>query len=111
MAENLPYHEGGAEMLRKQTIKEYLEGLEQKRVFGPGDLVTTVEGPYANQGLMVVEKRKDGTVMIAPAPNTPAIPMQESELYHFDDFHTAFRAALQEHPFSNEELSKDDTNN
>ena len=103
MAEKLPYHEGGAEMLRKQTIKERLEGLKQKRVFGPGDLVTTIEGPYANQGLMVVEKKTDGTVMIAPAPNTPAIPMQESMLYHFDDFHDAFRAALQEHPFSYKE--------
>lgn len=97
-------------MLRKYRIEEYLKRLKQKRVFGPGDLVTTVEGPYANKGLMVVEKKDDGTVMIAPAPNTPAMPMQESQLYHFEDFRDAFRTALQEHPFSHEELFKDNTN-
>lgn len=104
MAEKLSYHEGGSELLRKNAISEYLERLESRREFGPGDLVTTMDGPYANQGLMVVEKRSDKTVLIAPAPNTAPIPMQESQLWHFEDFHDAFKAALEKYPYSMEEL-------
>ncbi|MFA5413048.1 MAG: hypothetical protein WC348_00710 [Patescibacteria group bacterium] len=108
MAERLLYHEGGSELLRRNAIREYLEGLKDKRAFDRGDLVTTMDGPYANQGLMVVEKKGNGTVMIAPAPNTVAIPMQESQLWHFEDFHDAFRAALQKYPYSMEELFSGD---
>ncbi len=102
--EKLPSYQAEKERLRKQAIKEYLERLERKREFNVGDLVTTVDGPYANQGLLVVDKRDDGQIIIAPAPDAPVVVMKEADLYHFKDFHEAFGYALQKYPFSKEEI-------
>ena len=88
-----------AQEFKKATIKNVLESLrpEEKKAFGPGDLVTTLEGPYAHKGLMVVEKKDDGMVRIAPAPNTPAdVEIHESKLWHLNDYSEALKVALVE---------------
>ena len=90
-----------AQDFKKATIEEVLENLEQKKPFGVGDLVITLEGPHAHIGLMVVELKDDGMVRIAPAPNTPTIEIHESKLFHFDDYHEAFKVALVEEQIYN----------
>jgi hypothetical protein len=84
----------GAKQFRTGVIEDALSSLEQKKAFGPGDLVTILGGPYAHQGLMVVEVREDGVTRIAPAPNFPTVEIQTDKLFHFDDYHDAFRKAL-----------------
>jgi len=79
---------------KKRTIAECLLMLEDKKSFGPGDLVATIEGPYANIGLMVVEVNENGTTRVAPAPNTATIEIPTDKLYHIDDYHEAFKVAL-----------------
>lgn len=85
-----------AEDFKKATIKDVLEKIGEKKPFGPGDIVTTLDGLYAHKGLMVVEIKDDGMVRIAPEPNTPTIEIPGSDLWHFDDYHEAFKAALVE---------------
>lgn len=79
---------------KKATIEHVLSTIEEKKPFDVGDLVMTLEGPHAHMGLMVVEKKEDGIVRIAPAPNTPTEEIHESKLWHFDDYHEAFKVAL-----------------
>ena len=83
-----------AERFKKATIENILRNLEQKKPFGPGDFVATLEGPHAHKGLMVVEIKENGMIKIAPAPNMPTIEINEAELFHFDDYHEAFKVAL-----------------
>lgn len=90
-----------AQSFKRATIKEVLTILEQKKPFGPSDIVTTLEGPYAHIGLMVVELKENGIVRIAPAPNMPTIEIHESKLFHFDDYHEAFKLALIEEQIFN----------
>ena len=83
-----------AERFKKSTIEDILSNSEQKKSYRPGDIVTTLEGPHAHIGLMVVELKENGMVRVAPAPNTPTVEIHESKLFHFDDYHEAFKAAL-----------------
>lgn len=80
----------------KATIESVLGSMEREKLksFGPGDLVTTLEGPYAHKGLMVVEKRTDGIVLILPAPHEVHVEIPHDQLFHFDDYHEAFKVAL-----------------
>lgn len=83
-----------AEILKKDTIQRVLINLEQKRPFGPNDIVTTLEGPHAHKGLKVIELKENGMVRVAPAPNIPIVEIHESKLFHFDDYQEAFKLAL-----------------
>ena len=106
MGDKLSVEMGGEKAVRKFFLFEYLKNLKEKRAFGSGDFVTTIEGEFAGQNLMVVEKLASGMVKIAPAPNMPIVELYESKLFHFEDFHDAYREALNKYPFSREELEK-----
>lgn len=103
MGEQMPPREA-RHALRKAAIAEYLGKLSKKRPLGAGKIATTLEGLYAEKGLLVVEKKPDGTVLVSPAPGMPAVPIAESELCAFDDYHEAYRYALEQFPFTDEEL-------
>lgn len=93
------------EDLRKKEVKIYLSSLTHKRPILENEIVTMVEGKYANKGLKVVMKNIDGTVSILPTPeSTEPETVQENELFDFEDFNDAYRAALEKFPFTTEEL-------
>jgi hypothetical protein len=94
-----------SEALRRAFIDQRLASLEIRRPFDVGDIVTTtVEGLYQYQGLMVIRKESDGTVFCSPASNIPPVAFEESTLWHFEDFHDAFRAAIEQYPYALDEL-------
>jgi len=64
-----------SENFKKTTIEYVLNNKKKKTAFGVGDLVTTLEGPYAHTGLLVVGKK-------------------ENDMIRFDDYHEAFKVAL-----------------
>jgi hypothetical protein len=74
-----------ARNFKKGTIEQILRGMESgtRKTYNVGDIVTTAEGLYAHQGLMVVEKREDGIVRVAPAPNTPMVEIEAIRLYAY----------------------------
>lgn len=83
-----------AMQFRNAVIERVLSALQERKPFGVGDIVATLHGPYAHQGMMVVEIKDNGETRVAPAPNTPTVELKADDLYHFDDYHEAFKVAL-----------------
>lgn len=81
---------------RSVLIRDYLEHLKQRKSFGTGDSVVTLEGPLAHKELVVVKVRENGMVQIVKTPEIPTIEIKLHELYHIDDYHKAFEVALRE---------------
>ena len=79
---------------RRRFITECLLELEEKKPFGPGDIVTTLSGQYAEIGLKVIEVKENGMTTIIPKPDADEIEIPTADLYHFDDYHEAFKASL-----------------
>ncbi len=98
MAEKLPPHEA-LELYRRKHIREYLENLKEKRPIKVGDFATTLNGPFDLRGLFVLKKNPEGKVLVAPEPDAEPIEFYESELWHFEDFHDAFKEALKKDPY------------
>lgn len=70
-----------------------LESAERKPI-KVGELAVSTNGDFPHVGLMVVEIKEDGFVRVSPAPGLATVDINAKDLYHFDDYHEAFKAAL-----------------
>ena len=83
-------------MYKEEIIKTVLSRLEahERKPVELGNIVVTLSGPYAGTGLMLVEIKADGHVRVSPGKGLPTIDLNMSDVYHFDDYHEAFKVAL-----------------
>lgn len=89
-----------ADKIKKDRIKEILNNLKNKKPFEQGDIVTTLDGPYAHKGLMFIERKANGMVTVAIKDHEPAIEINASELFHVDDYQKAIERTLVEEQLS-----------
>lgn len=85
-------------LFAKAVIEQILGSMEKDKLkpFNEGDLVATLQGPYAHIGLMVIAKQEDGMTQVMPGPDAPLVTIPTAELFHFYDYHEAFKVALVE---------------
>ena len=109
MKENLLENAGVSKKeLRKIFVEGYLLGLKNRRPIEVNKIATVLHGQYAHQGLMVVGVKEDGDVSVLPTPESDQpVDFKQSEIWDFDDYHNAFKAALDKYKFTTEELGVD----
>lgn len=89
---------------RMIVVKRYLREMKTPKDIEVGEFVKVIGGEYVGRGMLVLEKKSDGSITATENPHGgPTIVLQQSDVSHFADYDEAVRHALHDVPLTVEE--------